>query len=49
MISKLITEMSLSIGEIAAHMGFQNINHISRYFKASKGITPHEFRKINKK
>jgi len=48
-ISKMITETSLSIGEIATHMGFNNINHISRYFKASKGVTPHEFRTIHNK
>ena len=48
-ILKMITETSLSIGEIAAHMGFHNINHISRYFKASKGVTPHEFRTIHNK
>jgi len=48
-ISKMITETSLSIGEIAAHMGFHNINHISRYFKAIKGVTPHEFRTIHNK
>jgi LacI family transcriptional regulator len=44
MISELITETDLSIGEIAAHMGFSNINHISRYFKESKGINPRELR-----
>ncbi|MEN6306435.1 MAG: XylR family transcriptional regulator [Anaerohalosphaeraceae bacterium] len=44
-ISRMLTETNLSIAEIAMSMGFSDINHISRYFKASKKISPFKFRK----
>lgn len=35
---------SLSIGEIALRSGFSDFGHFGRRFKASKGISPREFR-----
>lgn len=46
-ISKMLIDTDLSILEIATRMEFNNVNHISRYFKAAKGLTPSEFRKTH--
>jgi len=46
-ISKMLIETDLSIAEIAYNMGFEDSNHISRYFAARKGISPLKFRKVH--
>ena len=44
LIAKLLLETDISITRIALSLGFPDVNHISRYFRSQKGITPKEFR-----
>lgn len=43
--AELLTETNMSIIEIALNLGFSNINHVSRFFKQEKGLSPHAYRK----
>lgn len=43
-IAALLAGTSLSISEIAEQFGFDGPQHIARYFRAGKGMTPREFR-----
>jgi LacI family transcriptional regulator len=43
-IAQLLAETSLSISDIADRLGFDGPQHIARYFRAGKGMTPREFR-----
>jgi LacI family transcriptional regulator len=43
-IAQRLAETSLSISEIADQLGFDGPQHIARYFRAGKGMTPREFR-----
>ena len=43
-IAQLLAETSLSISEIADQLGFDSPQHIARYFRAGRGMTPREFR-----
>lgn len=47
MISKMLIETDLPISEISSCFEFTDMEHISRYFKAEKGIGLREFRKLN--
>lgn len=42
--SWLLLESNRTIAEIAEQLGFEGIEHISRYFKAQTGMTPREYR-----
>ncbi len=44
-IGKMLTETDIPISEIAYNMDFNDANHISRYFKSAKGISPLQYRK----
>lgn len=44
LISKILLETSDSISEIAAKLGFVDVNHIARYFRDVEGISPVEYR-----
>jgi LacI family transcriptional regulator len=44
-ISKMLVETDKSIKEIAFDFGFQNVDHIARFFCKAKGFTPTRFRK----
>ncbi len=44
-IAQLLLDSDFSIGQIALKMGFQDSNHIARYFKKIKGVTPLAYRK----
>ncbi len=44
-ISKMLIETDLPVSEIAYNMGFEDANHISRYFTATKGVSPLKYRK----
>jgi LacI family transcriptional regulator len=44
-IASLLRETELTIEDIALRMGYNSANHLARYFKQAKGITPWEFRK----
>jgi LacI family transcriptional regulator len=43
-IASLLVETNKPISQIGLSMGFSSIDHISRYFKAEKGISLQEFR-----
>jgi len=42
--ARLLVESTRSIAEISELLGFESVEHISRYFKAQTGITPREYR-----
>ncbi|MFI4910882.1 MAG: substrate-binding domain-containing protein [Sedimentisphaeraceae bacterium JB056] len=42
--ARLICETMMPIADIAQQTGFPSIDHISRYFKREKGLTPVEYR-----
>ena len=44
-VSKMLIKTNLSISQIAYQLGFTDIEHISRYFRSEKGLSPTEFRK----
>jgi LacI family transcriptional regulator len=43
-ISKLLIETNLSISQIAKELGYTSAEHIARYFRREKGMSPSEFR-----
>lgn len=45
-IARLLEETNLTISQIASKIGFLGCEHISRYFKKEKGVSPVEYRKI---
>jgi LacI family transcriptional regulator len=47
-LSKLLIDSDLSIQEIAYTMGFEHDNAVARQFKKHTGVTPSEYRAINK-
>ncbi|MCQ2324599.1 MAG: AraC family transcriptional regulator [Paludibacteraceae bacterium] len=47
--SRLLVDTSRSISEIAYSCGFNNLSNFNRQFKAVKGITPKDFRRLYKK
>jgi LacI family transcriptional regulator len=47
LVSKILLETSDNISEIAAKLGFVDVNHIARYFKDIEGISPLEYRRKN--
>jgi LacI family transcriptional regulator len=47
-ISNLLIETDLPISQINSFFDFTDSEHICRYFKKEKGLSLHEFRKLNK-
>jgi LacI family transcriptional regulator len=47
LISQMLIETDLSISDIASNLGYDNTNHIARYFKQKMGISPLEYRKLH--
>lgn len=47
-IAELLVETHMPIAEIAELMGFSDPQHISRYFKSAKGISPQAFRQASR-
>lgn len=43
----LLTHQKLSVKEIAFHLGFEDVSHVSRWFSAIEGTTPVKWRKNN--
>ena len=43
----LLTNQNLSVKEIAFHLGFEDVSHVSRWFSAIEGTTPVKWRKDN--
>lgn len=46
-IKELIANTALSLSQVAFEAGFASYDNFTRYFKASAGITPSDFRKTN--
>ncbi len=47
LISQMLIETDLSISDIALSLGYDNTNHIARYFKQSMGMSPLEYSKLH--
>ena len=47
LISQMLIETDLSISDIAFSLGYDNTNHISRYFKQKMGMSPLEYSKLH--
>jgi LacI family transcriptional regulator len=47
LISQMLIETDLSISDIALSLGYDNANHIARYFKQKMGKSPVEYRKLH--
>jgi LacI family transcriptional regulator len=46
-ISQMLIETDLSVSDIAFKLGYDNANHIARYFKEKMGTLPLEYRKLH--
>jgi LacI family transcriptional regulator len=42
--ARLLLESTRTVAEISEQLGFEGIEHVSRYFKAQTGMTPREYR-----
>ena len=47
LISQMLIETDLSISDIALSLGYDNTNHIARYFRQKMGISPLKYRKLH--
>jgi LacI family transcriptional regulator len=47
LISQMLLETDLPISDIALNLGYNNTNHIARYFKHRMGMSPLEYRKLH--
>jgi LacI family transcriptional regulator len=47
LISRMLLETDLSIADIALGLGYDNTNHIARYFKQKTGLSLLEYRKVH--
>jgi LacI family transcriptional regulator len=47
LISQMLIETDLSVSDIALSLGYDNTNHIARYFKQKMGISPVDYRKLH--
>jgi LacI family transcriptional regulator len=44
-ITRMLIETNLNISEIATNLGYTDAQHIARYFRIAKGMSPQEFRR----
>lgn len=44
-IARLLAETNMSVTQIGSRLGFAHIKHLARYFRATRGMTPREYRK----
>jgi LacI family transcriptional regulator len=44
-ICRMLVETSLPVGEIAESLGFEDVQHFSRYFRSAREVTPLAYRK----
>jgi len=42
--ARMLVESTRTVAEISEQLGFEGIEHVSRYFKAQTGMTPREYR-----
>jgi LacI family transcriptional regulator len=47
LICQMLIETDLSISDIALSLGYDNTNHIARYFRLKMGMSPLEYRKLH--
>ena len=48
-IARLLAERDLAVAQIAETLGFPDSQHVARYFRAAKKISPSTYRKIHGK
>ena len=46
-IARILVETDLSVAQIADGLGFADVQHVARYFRAGKGVSPSEFRRAH--
>jgi len=46
-IARLLAETELPVAQIALDLGFDDVQHVSRYFRAVRGLTPLAYRKAH--
>jgi LacI family transcriptional regulator len=46
-VARILIETNKSIGQIALDLGYPGVDHIARYFRAEKGISPAAYRKLH--
>jgi len=45
LIARMLVESTLPVAEIAESLGFNDLQHVARYFRAGKGVSPLAYRK----
>jgi LacI family transcriptional regulator len=46
-IARMLVETELPVGRIAETLGFGDLQHVARYFRAGKGLSPLDYRKTH--
>jgi LacI family transcriptional regulator len=46
-IGRMLVETELPVGQIAETLGFEDVQHVARYFRAGKGLSPLAYRKTH--
>ena len=46
-IARMLVETELPVGQIAGALGFEDVQHVARYFRAGKGLSPLAYRKTH--
>jgi LacI family transcriptional regulator len=46
-IARMLAETELPVGQIAETLGFKDMQHVARYFRAGKGLSPLAYRKLH--
>ena len=46
-IARMLVETELPVGQIAETLGFEDVQHVARYFRAGKGLSPLAYRKMH--
>jgi LacI family transcriptional regulator len=46
-IARMLVETELPVGQIAEALGFEDVQHVARYFRAGKGSSPLAYRKTH--
>lgn len=44
-IARMLAETNLTVSQIALELGFEGVEHVARYFRRERGMTPLEFRR----
>jgi LacI family transcriptional regulator len=46
-IARMLVETELPVSQIAETLGFEDVQHVARYFRAGKGLSPLAYRKMH--